>query len=72
MEGDTMTKMTTMDARETIAHICDGPLTPFVLISRAVELAGGKQSPDDPVANALYDALKDAGWLRDGMIYTGT
>lgn len=57
--------------RQTITHNCDGPLTPFVLISRATELdyvlvparrlvIGFR--PED-VANGLHEELIARGWL---------
>jgi hypothetical protein len=48
------------EALDYILDTCDGPVTPFVVMARAVELArkaGPHQGCDDPVANALDEAL---------------
>ena len=50
-------------ACQELQHECDGPLTAFVVIARAIRLAraGRFQHPgDDPIANALFDSLKIA------------
>jgi len=39
----------------------DGPVTAFVVIARATNLKG---LDSDMVANALYDALNEGGFLR--------
>lgn len=42
----------------------DGPLTPFVLISRAARLASDRRAwHAEDVANALHEELIDHGWL---------
>lgn len=53
-------------AYEDITHGCDGPITTFVLIGRAIELASKKSHNNDALANALVQAL-DA-W---GVDFTG-
>jgi hypothetical protein len=52
--------LTTADARDLIAHGCDGPVTRFVAINRALELAalGANQ---DALANALHELLPALG-----------
>ena len=61
--------------RQALSHGCDGPITPFVLICRAMDLAklegveegrGGRLSkaPDD-FSNALYEELAARGWIVD-------
>lgn len=54
--------------RAEIAHRCDGPITPFVLIARAIGAAGTCKTNDsaDVTANALYEELVERGWLKDG------
>jgi len=62
-------------AREKIDHGCDGPITPFVLIARACDLASGSERERSAVANALHGALVSYGWLSDGdddKIVTGS
>lgn len=49
-------------AQEAIGHHCDGPITPYVLISRAIELEGHDK---DIVADALYNLLEAYGFLND-------
>jgi len=45
--------------KSEISHLTDGPLTMFVVIYRAAELAKtGEYSPYD-IANALYEVIKD-------------
>lgn len=52
--------------RQAINHETDGPITSFVLITRAIKLAGaiGPQ-PDDleAISNALYEELEERGWI---------
>lgn len=48
--------------RKRIEHNGDGPLSPFVLMTRACELASKPGSDHETVANALYLALKERGW----------
>jgi hypothetical protein len=49
-------------ARDEITHVCDGPVTPFVLICRAVRL-GTVAS-----ANALAEELEARGWLSQAAL----
>jgi hypothetical protein len=59
--------------RSEIAHRCDGPITPFVLIARACDGAAAKPSDATALANALYEELCDRGWLvRDAIEETGS
>ena len=53
---------------EEILHECDGPLTRFVLISRAMKLQRG--TPEER-ANALFEALEEIG-DRDSKILIPT
>ncbi len=60
--------------KEQLNHGCDGPITPFVLISRACLFA---QETKDPVkamdiANALNELLTEYGWLKNGIVETGS
>lgn len=45
-------------AYEDITHRTDGPLTGFVLMSRACDLVAKGRNPE-AVANALHEALHD-------------
>ena len=47
-------------ARHAISHNCDGPITPFVLISRACEM---RSVSHETAAAALYEELRAWGWL---------
>jgi len=59
--------------RQALSHECDGPITPFVLICRAMEVAyneGLGNAEDcrvhpvpDNVANALHEELSARGWI---------
>ncbi len=51
-------------------HRCDGPVTSFVAISRACELAAKGTFPPDVLANALDSALVDL-FEAGGCYYTG-
>lgn len=55
-------------AKEEIMHGCDGPLTRFVLISRAVKLAAKNKFSSDAVANGLSEALEAIGDFDPGII----
>jgi hypothetical protein len=46
-----------------ISHGCDGPVTCFVLISRATELAASGRFSAEAVANGLSEALSEFGYL---------
>lgn len=50
---------------EVLTHGTDGPITDFVLISRAMKLAASQRVSPEIVANALNDALVSYGWLDD-------
>lgn len=58
-------------ARLQIAHVCDGPLTPFVLIARAMDLAHNldydSRMSTDHISEALFDELTERGWLKEGI-----
>jgi hypothetical protein len=53
--------------REEIAHTTDGPVTDFVLVSRACELAARGANPE-ACANALHEELASRGFLCDGWV----
>jgi hypothetical protein len=57
--------------KSEIAHRCDGPLTAFVLISRAMELAA-KGKDTDLVSNAVYELLQEYGLDTDASEETGS
>ena len=48
--------------KQHLNHRCDGPVTTFVLISRAMEAVKGGGDPEE-VANALYEEMRDLGAL---------
>lgn len=60
--------------QDDIDHGCDGPITAFVLIARATELAASGAYHPETVANALDRALRDYHWLVDNgeLIETGS
>ncbi len=53
--------------REEIAHTTDGPVTDFVLVSRACELAARGANPE-ACANALHEELASRGFLCGGWV----
>jgi hypothetical protein len=65
-------------AKRHLAHACDGPITAFVLISRASEgiRLPGNQGGTSPTvaANALYELLEECGFLvgEDRLLETGS
>jgi len=53
-------------AQLEIGNTCDGPITPFVLISRAVTKAHESDTYDpETIADALYNLLDSWGFLND-------
>ncbi len=60
--------------KEQLNHGCDGPITPFVLISRAMYMAAGDQTIEKAtiIANALDELLTEYGWLKHGIVETGS
>lgn len=52
-------------AKHELCHLCDGPLTDFVLISRAMRLATSQKVAPVVVSNALFDALQEYGYLAE-------
>jgi len=56
---------TISSAREELSHGCDGPLTPFVLMSRATDLVARGKASADVAANALCEELESFGWVAD-------
>ncbi len=64
--------------KEQLNHGCDGPITPFVLISRAIRLATnapyieGYSGHPENIANALDELLTEYGWLKNGIVETGS
>lgn len=52
-------------AEGRIDHLCDGPMTPFVAISRACHLSSTLVVHPEAVANALDAVLTRYGWLTD-------
>lgn len=62
--------------KSALTYTSDGPLTPFVLISRAVEVAMhagaeratgmiGSEPTEEHISNALHEALTEHGWIVD-------
>jgi len=62
MKTATDTTSTINSIRDELAHGCDGPITSFVLICRATELAGRGFDPSN-VANALIEELEMRGMM---------
>ena len=53
------------EAKRFLTHTHEGPVTPFVLCSRACELASTGRYSHETVANALWDELRAAGYLSE-------
>jgi len=53
------------EAQIELEHRCDGPITCFVLIVRACELAQRPGVDAELVGNALHACLTAYGWLAD-------
>lgn len=49
--------------KDELAHHCDGPITAFVLICRAINHAN--ETNKDIVAEALYELLVEYGFMKD-------
>ncbi len=56
------------EIREEISHATDGPVTDFVLISRAMDVVKAGANPDE-VANVLHEELTSRGFLKAGQGY---
>lgn len=59
--------MTVYQMRQEISHICDGPITSFVLISRAMEMVR-MGADSETAANALAEELEARGMLTEGTV----
>ena len=57
--------MSATDVERDICHRTDGPLTPHVLMCRAMRLAAEDQAEPDTAADGLWLALQNLGWLSD-------
>jgi len=57
---------TVSQVRDEISHLCDGPVTQFVLIARAMEAA--KSGDPEVAANALYQELLERGYVEREQI----
>lgn len=55
-------KLTIREATEQLTHTTDGPVTRFVIISRATELVA-RGTDHTVVANAVYEALIGHGFM---------
>ena len=63
----------TEQAKSYIANRCDGPITSFVMVSRAMEPHMRRKYTASELANALHELLVEFGWLDDGdLIETGS
>jgi len=64
-------KAAVYEAKHQLLHLTDGPITGFVVVARAVELArseGPWRGANDPIANALFEVLDELGMLTpDGL-----
>lgn len=49
--------------KRELAHCCDGPITAFVLICRAIEYAN--ETNKDAVAEALNELLVEYGFMKE-------
>lgn len=49
--------------KRELAHCCDGPITAFVLICRAIEYAN--ETNKDIVAEALDELLVEYGFMKE-------
>ena len=47
-----------------IDHVCDGPMTAFVAISRACDLVASGEIRPEAAANALDTVLRAYGWIE--------
>lgn len=54
--------------KHSIKHRCDGPVTCFVLISRAAKLAAKGEFTAEAVANGLSECLTEFGYLSKAGI----
>ncbi len=61
-------------AKRLLNHGTDGPITPFVLITRANILSFTSDYTEEItfIANALDELLTEYGWLKDGLVETGS
>ncbi len=64
--------MSIQQIKDRLNHGCDGPITPFVLISRATMLASSRTEFPENIANALDELLTEYGWLTNGLVQTGS
>ncbi len=62
-EAEEKAIMRIINARAELSHTTDGPITRFVLIARACELAAKGEVAHDVVANALYEELAERGLM---------
>jgi hypothetical protein len=53
---------------DSLVSRCDGPVTPFQVISRACRIAATGRESSITVAGACLRALEECGWLVDGEI----
>lgn len=49
--------------KRELAHCCDGPITAFVLIGRAIDYTN--ETNKDIVAEALYELLVEYGFMKE-------
>jgi len=49
--------MTIDQAIDAIRHVCDGPVTRFVMMGRAMDLAIANPGDRDAILNALHESL---------------
>lgn len=50
--------------KRELCHSCDGPITDFVLISRAVRLSFQRKYSEEIISNALIEALQEYGFVK--------
>lgn len=51
-------------AKHELCHGCDGPITDFVLISRAVRLGFAQKYSEEIISNALIEAMQEYGFVK--------
>ena len=56
--------LTTQQIRDQISHTTDGPVTAFVLMSRAAHIVKAGADPER-AANALYEELWERGFVKE-------
>lgn len=56
--------MTTLQLKDAISKITDGPITAFILMKRSADLVRAGQDAER-CANALWEVMYDCGFLSE-------